>query len=133
MKKFNPPIDDMKTIYILFIRSLLKQCSSLWHKSLTEEDNNSIERVQKSAFKIILQNKYESYENALKRLDMLSLKERREELFEKFTIHNYKNEKLKEFFKENEKYTTKKLRKIEKYQVSKFSTERFKNSTIIQM
>ena len=95
MKKFNPPIDDMKTIYILFIRSLLEQCSSLWHKSLTEEDNNSIERVQKSAFKIILQNKYESYENALKRLDMLSLKERREELFEKFKIHNYKNEKLK--------------------------------------
>ena len=64
---------------------------------------------------------------------MLSLKERREEFFEKFTIHNYKNEKLKEYFVENRKYKQKKLRKIEKFQVSRFSTERLKQSTIIQM
>jgi hypothetical protein len=55
---FNPPIEDMKTIYISYIRSILEQTSNIWHSSLTVEDRISLERVQKNAFRNILQDKY---------------------------------------------------------------------------
>ena len=81
----------MKTIYILFIRSLLEQCSNLWHYSLTLENINTIERVQKSAFKIILQKQYKTYKHALNILDMETLVERRENLFKSFVLKNQQN------------------------------------------
>ena len=58
---FNVPIEDLKTIYILYIRSHLEQSCQVWHSSLTLENLTDIERVQKNALKIILQDKYESY------------------------------------------------------------------------
>ena len=133
MKQFNPPIEVMKTIYILFIRSLLEHCSSLWHKSLSLENIEAIERVQKSAFKIILQNKYKTYLHALNTLQMETLVERREHLFKRFTLKNQYNEKLKEYFIKNDNSYKDKLRQKEKYKVTKYNTERLKNSTIIQM
>ena len=44
---FSPSDEDMKNIYILFIRSLLEQSAPVWHSSLTEQDSESLERVQK--------------------------------------------------------------------------------------
>ena len=51
---FGAPDEDMKTIYILFIRSLLEQSAPVWHSSITQENSDDLERVQKSALKIIL-------------------------------------------------------------------------------
>ena len=51
---FGTPIDDLKIIYILFIRSILEQSATLWHSSLTNENVNDLERIQKSAIQIIL-------------------------------------------------------------------------------
>ena len=133
IKQFNPPIEDMKTIYILFIRSLLEQCSSLWHYSLTLENINTIERVQKSAFKIILQKQYKTYKHALNILDMETLVERRENLFKSFVLKNQQNEKLKEYFIRNDNSYKNKLRTNEKYRVTRCNTDRPKNSTILQM
>ena len=133
IKQFNPPIEDMKTIYILFIRSLLEQCSSLWHYSLTLENINTIERVQKSAFKIILQKQYKTYKHALNILDMETLVERRENLFKSFVLKNQQNEKLKEYFIRNDNSYKNKLRTNEKYRVTRCNTDRLKNSTILQM
>ena len=39
--KFNPPIEEMKNIYILYIRSILEQSSCIWHSDLNEEDRMS--------------------------------------------------------------------------------------------
>ena len=49
---------------MLFIRSFLEQSCDLWHSSLTLEDSNDLERIKKSAVKIILQEDYEDYEKA---------------------------------------------------------------------
>ena len=35
---FGTPQDDLKTIYILFIRSILEQSATVWHSSLTEDN-----------------------------------------------------------------------------------------------
>ena len=82
---FGASIDDMKQIYTMFVRSVLETSSSVWHKSLTLENEVDLERIQKSAFRIILGNDYISYENALYVLGMETLKDRREIIFTKFT------------------------------------------------
>ena len=40
-------MEDLINIYILYIRSTLEYCSVLWHSTLTVEQTQSIERVQK--------------------------------------------------------------------------------------
>ena len=51
---FGTPPEDLKLIYILFVRSILEQSATVWHSSLSQENANDLERVQKSALKIIL-------------------------------------------------------------------------------
>ena len=63
---FGASEDDIKNVYFLFVRSLLEQSATLWHSSLTEENSNDLERVQKSAVKVILGTKYKKYEKILK-------------------------------------------------------------------
>ena len=77
---FGASWNELKNTYILYIRSLLEQSCTVWNSGLTEEDKQDLERVQKSALKNILQENYDTYENALKILDLESLSERREYL-----------------------------------------------------
>ena len=53
MAEFNAPIEDLVHIYILFIRSLLEQSSVVWNSSLTQKNVEYLERIQKSAVRII--------------------------------------------------------------------------------
>ena len=133
LKQFNAPVDDMKNVYILFIRSILEQSSNVWHKSLTEENISNLERVQKSACKVIFGEKYLEYNEAINNLDIKTLAERREELFVNFTKKSYKNEKFKEYFKLNKKQTHMSLKNPEQFHVTKFKTTRLNKSPIIQM
>ena len=64
LSAFSPSDEDMKNIYILFIRILLEQSAPVWHSSLTEQDSAALERVQKSAFKTTLQNRYTGYKKS---------------------------------------------------------------------
>ena len=52
--EFNLPVEEMITIYILFIRSMVEYACVVWHSSITEEENTDIECVQKTALTIIL-------------------------------------------------------------------------------
>ena len=58
-------IEDLKIIDFLFIISHLEQSATVLHSSLTVENSNDLERVQKSAVKILLGNQYNGYENWL--------------------------------------------------------------------
>ena len=77
---FSTAWEDLKCIYILYVRSILEQSCVVWHSSLTEDNSNDLERIQKCALKIILGNKYNNYDDALQELDLQSLKERRKDL-----------------------------------------------------
>ena len=74
---FGTNMEELKNIYILFVRSQLEQSAVVWHSSLTEENKEDLERVQRSAMKIILGPKYQSYKKALDVLDLEALDERR--------------------------------------------------------
>ena len=130
---FSTPVHDLKDIYILFVRSILEQSAVVWNSSLTLENSEDLERVQKTAVKIILRNKYKGYEDGLAKLGLETLKERRDEMCRKFAMKCISNEKLKHMFPLNEKSHKMITRKREKFKVFKANTERYKKSAVIQM
>ena len=68
--KFTCNKSDLKKIYILQIRSKLEQSAVVWHSSLTQKCKNRLERVQKSALRLILGDQYSSYKNVLEVLNL---------------------------------------------------------------
>ena len=103
MASFGTSFEDLKTIYILFVRSQLEHSCVVWHSSLTEQQKSDLERVQRSALKVILGSKYESYEKALNMLDLEPLVDRREYLCLKFAQKCILNEKTNKMFPLNQK------------------------------
>ena len=123
----------MKQVYISFIRSLLEQSCNVWSSSLTVECQKDIERVQKIALKIMLKDQYKSYENALKLLDLETLKERRSILSLKFAKKCLKNPKMKNLFPPSKNKHEMTKRNPEHFQVFHANTDRLRNSAIIHM
>ena len=105
----------------------------VWHSSLSLENRKDLERVQKTAFKIILGNKFKSYENGLKILDLQTLEERRNEICLNFAKRTSKHPKFKHLFPVNSKLHQMNTRNAEKYTVYNAKTERLKSSAIIFM
>ena len=126
-------MEDKKTIYIAYIRSVLEQSCVVWHSSLTEENSNDLERIQKCAVRIMLGNNYTNYEDALIKADLQTLKERREELCLSFAKKCVKNDKTKHMFPENIKSHAMILRKEEEFEVNHANTERLFKSAIPYM
>ena len=112
---------------------MLEQSCVVWHSSLTEENKQDLERVQKSAVKIMLGNKYKDYENALVLVDLENLSERRENLCSKFAKKCLQNEKTDNLFPLNKHTHNMKSRMTEKFKVKFAHTERLKKSSIPYM
>ena len=78
--KFTNSKEDLKAIYLTYIRSIIEQSSVVWHSSLTKRNINDLERVQKAAAKVIMEKNYTTYKNALHFLRIDNLDKRREKL-----------------------------------------------------
>ena len=117
----------------MFVRSQLEQSAVVWHSSLTEQQKNNLERVQRSALKIILGSRYQSYRKALDILNLEPLEQRRKYLCLKFAQRCTKNEKTKKMFPLNEKIHGMDMRNREKFKVQHAKTNRLKNSAIVYM
>ena len=130
---FGAPKEDMKLVYILFIRSLLEQSAVVWHSSLNQENINDLERVQKSALKIILKQNYKNYNHALTILELDTLYDRREQLCLNFALKCLKHPRFKDMFPINEKQHEMKTRTMEKFEVKFALTKRLQNSPITYM
>ena len=131
--KFTNNVRDLKMIYMLQIRSKLEQSAVLWHSSLTQKNKNDLERVQKSALKLILKDRYTNYNDALNVVKMESLEMRREKLCLKFAKACLKNEKLSDMFPKNKKDHAMDKRQNEKFVIRNARTERLQRSAVIHM
>ena len=67
---FTTDKNELTNVYILFIRSILEQSCVVWHSSLNKEDSDNLERVQKSAIKVILQEEFSEYKEGLQHLNL---------------------------------------------------------------
>ena len=130
---FGASIEDKKIIYYAFIRCRLEQSASVWHSSLTKENINDLERVQKNAVRIILKNEYNGYKNSLEKLDMETLSERRNNLCLNFAIKCTKNKRLSKMFPINENAHQMIPRLQQKFKVQYANTERLRKYSIIYM
>ena len=130
---FGTNYEELTNIYILFVRSMLEQSATVWHSSLTEDNKSDLERVQKTALKVILGERYKSYQQALNLLGLETLNDRRESLCLTFAIKSSKNPKTKHMFPQNEKTHNMGTRNCEKFKVQHAHNDRLKNSAIIFM
>ena len=104
--------EDLLEIYRTQVRCVLEMAVPAWHSSISQLEKRNIERVQKSAFHIILGHDYISYRNALKVLNLESLDSRRNQLCLKFAKKCEKNDKFKHWFKFNENYKNTRTEKL---------------------
>ena len=110
---------------------MLEQNAVVWHFSLTKENSEDLERVQKSACKIIFKHKYENYHKSLVKLDIEDLNQRRINLCKVFAQKSQKNSSI--YFEPTDKEHTMDTRKTSKFKVTFCKTERYKKSAIPSM
>ena len=130
---FTSNTQDLKSIYLTYIRSILEQSSVVWHSSLTAKNRRDLERVQKAAIRVIFQGRFSSYKEGLKKLNIETLEKRRALLCLRFAKNCIQNEKVKDFFPKKRKKHKMKKRKEKKFVVNKAHTERYKKSAIPYM
>ena len=131
--KFTKNREHLTQIYKTFIRCNLEFSSNVWHSSLTKENRQDLERVQKAALRVILKNDYYNYENALKLSGLQSLEERREMMSLKFAKNCLKNLNFSKLFPKDEKKHRMKKRNSSEYLVKRANTERLRKSSIPYM
>ena len=105
----------------------------VWHSSLTKKNISDLERVQKSALKLILKERYINYKNALNVIGIDSLEQRREKLCLKFAKACVRHEKLSDMFPKSRKQHLMNKRGEDVFSVKRAKTERYKKSAIISM
>ena len=93
MKCLSLSHEQMFDVYCKEIRSILEFGVPVYHPGLTKKDSYDIERIQKVAFKIILDGCYTDYIQACFYFNTSSLEKRREKLCLNFASKNQKSKK----------------------------------------
>ena len=130
---FTSNLQDLRSIYLTYVRSILEQSAVVWHSSLSAKNKRDLERVQKSAVRVILKRNYTNYKNGLKELRIESLEKRRENLCLRFAKKCLKNEKVKDFFPKKIQNHRMIKRKDQKFKTNNAKTKRYRNSAIPYM
>ena len=123
-------IEDLRSIYLSHIRVILEQSCAIWHSTITQENIDDLERVQKNACRIILGNKYIGYDESLKYLNLDKLNVRREKLAVKFGSNCTENPKTIKLFVPRKKTHKQKIRKENRFEVFKSKTQRIEKSSV---
>ena len=129
--EFRVSIEDLKQIYMLYIRSIVEQSRVVWSSSLTLNDERKIERVQKIALRIILKEGYKDYNHALQIVGLQTLQERRVKLCLNFAKRCVNNEETSYMFPLKKEHG--RTRYEEPYAIPFAYTERLKYSAIPYM
>ena len=120
---------QLLTVYELKIRSLLEFAAPVFHSSLTEDQSNQIELIQKKALAIILGNNYHYYQLALTHSKLERLDLRRENLCNKFAIKCTKDPRHSSMFPLNNKFRSN-MRCPKKYLEYQCRTTRYFKSAL---
>ena len=122
LKNAGVPDADILHFFNIKIRSVLETNCPVFHSMLTNEDKDDIERIQKIVLKIILGDKYTSYEAACKIFQVESLNTRRTKICLSFALKCSNSKKFQHMFEPNTVNTH------EKYKVPFAYTSRYQNS-----
>ena len=129
---FNSDTNELKQIYITFCRGILEHSCEVWGNNLSEENKEDLERCQKVAVRLIVQN-YKSYFLALQELSLETLEQRKKKLSLRMTKNFVEHKNMKSLFPLHEKKHIMQTRTKYHYEVTQANTERFRGSAIITM
>ena len=121
LKKLGADQDALTDIYCKQVRCHLEFAAPVWQGAITKGERSDIERVQRCALRIILNEKYDSYESALKLVGLEDLESRRTRLCLNFALKATKNVKYQHWF-------SKKFKHINTRSKTKFCTVNAKHA-----
>ena len=98
LKPLGASATELLDVYQKQVRCIVEYASPVWTGGLTLDEVHQIERVQKTAFAIILGSGYKSYEEALMILDMETLETRRNSINLKFAKKSLSNPHFSHWF-----------------------------------
>ena len=98
LKPLGASDEELLDVYEKQIRCIAEFAAPAWTSGLNKDMINQIERIQKCAFAIILDERYTSYEKALKVLSKPSLSSRRMDINLSFAKKCQKNERYEHWF-----------------------------------
>ena len=125
--------EEMVNLWKTYCLSILDQSCAVWSNGLTAENEQDLERTQKTFCKLVLGENYTSYFEALSTLNLETLKIRRQKLTLRFAKQSLADGKLRDLFPIRTKKHTMSTRRNEKYKVFKAHTDRYRNSPILSM
>ena len=82
--------EDLAKMYGTMLRSVIEYAAVLYHHQLTRDQSDQIERMQRTALKIIFGSDTH-YSVALEKSSLHRLSDRRDELFKKLTVKTFNN------------------------------------------
>ena len=129
--EFDIPIEDLVMIYTMYIRSVLEYNSTVWFSSITIEEREDLERVQRVACKVILKDDYTDYNSALQKLNLQNLSDRRQILAKRFALKCVDSDRFRDMFPINLNNTD--SRNKEKYVVKFAKSGRLQKSSVPAM
>ena len=101
---------DLLDSYCSFIRPILDYCSSVYHPMINKTSSDHLEKLQKTALKLIY-GFDKSEEKLLEMSGITTLKERRNNQFNKFCLSLHNNRRFKEVWLEDREFTGPNVRK----------------------
>jgi len=129
LKRSGVPVEDLLCFYTSVIRPVLEYACPVWHSSLTTGQSELLESLQKRALKIIFNDT--NYSTSLILADTDTLHSRREHLLERFYTRNINcSTPCLNYLLPEKRHAVNRLRRVNKYELIKTTTEHFKNSCI---
>ena len=121
---------DLVDIYIKFIRSVTEYCAVSFHSSLTQEQSNKLEKIQKTCLRVILGDQYTDYTSALTICGLESLSDRRTKRCLDFSLKSLNHPRNSRIFPRNPEKSSHRTRTHEIFKVNFASTSAYKKSSI---
>ena len=130
---FGSSQQEMVHLWKVFCRSVLEQSCVLWDSGLSLENREDLERTQKVFAKLVLEEDYKNYKNALDILGIETLDVRRKLLSLRFAKTSIEDGILNDLFPKISKTHQMKTRSRDLFKVNHANTKRLKDSPVITM
>ena len=130
LKRFGLPVEDLVSVFVSYVRPVVEYATPVWHGSLTAEQSDRLENIQKRACRIILGIKYDSYTEALELTGLQRLSIRRLHLCTNFAVQCSESERYSDWFPMNRSTHSMRLRQTKVYQEFRSRTKRYGDSPI---
>ena len=125
VQSFGSSREEMVHLWKISCLSVLEQSCVVRGSCLTCEEKADLERTQKSFAKLVLRDKYTTYESALIELNLENLKTQRTKLMMKFGKSGIDSGNLKGMFRLRNTTYNMEIRQPEKYRTTKAHTESY--------